>query len=143
MATITSLTQMHGLIATWMEQNVFQSRTQQGDKSRQWAATALGLPSSGATTMTQAAFRAFVDRSGLNKQYATQYQSQNVADKKDLVCIKVEISVLYSFLKCFVERHKSRLMYYRDDLSKKGYRVMYNVKLSEQYHTQVQQELQA
>jgi hypothetical protein len=140
--TITTITDLHTLVAKWFETNIVQSRLT-GDKSRQWSTGALALPSAGANTMVQAALRAFIDRSDLNAEYNSQYNKKEISDKHDLVAIKVEISVLYSFLKCFVERHKTRLMFYRDDLSQKGARIMYNVKLSEEYHNQVKQELQA
>jgi hypothetical protein len=134
---ITGLTQLHSAIADWFEQNIVDSRLQQGDKSREWCTDAMGYTS----PLLQAAMRAFIDRSQLNSDYTTKYKATTTAEKKNVVFDKVEISVLYSFLKCFVERHKTRLMYYRDDLSQKGARNMYSVKISEDWFNQVSQQL--
>ena len=47
--------------------------------------------------------------------------------RKGISALKAEISALYSFDKCFIQRHKGRLHFYRDDLSQKGARNMYPV----------------
>jgi hypothetical protein len=145
MANITTLPQLHAAISTWFQDQLVGSRcqstsgTSSGDKTRQWATIGLGYKDK----LIQSAMRAFVDRSQLNKDYNTKYNSPNSQDKKSVVLDKIEITTLYSFLKCFVERHKTRLMYYRDDLSQKGARNMYSVKISEDWWTQVRQELQS
>jgi len=47
-----------------------------------------------------------------------------VQKAQGISALKVEIGALYSFNKCFVQRYKGRMHYYRDDLSQKGARNM-------------------
>ncbi len=133
----TTIKDLNTELATWLETNIVQSRMT-GDRTRQWCVDALSFSGS----MDQAGLRTVVDKTELNTVYATAYQSNNPNEKKDFVLTKVEIALLYSFLKCFVMRHKTRIMCYRDDLSQKGARNMYTVGLSENFLDQLRQTLQ-
>ena len=68
--------------------------------------------------------RKCTDRQDLNDQFKTRYLNKEVSNAKGISALKIEISSLYSFNKCFVQRYKGRLHYYRDDLSQKGARNM-------------------
>jgi hypothetical protein len=64
------------------------------------------------------------DRDTLNSNYEDRFNQDQVKSRKGISAIKLEISALYSFNKCFVQRHKGRIHFYRDDLSQKGVRNM-------------------
>jgi hypothetical protein len=69
----------------------------------------------------------FTDRSELNSEFVSRYKEKKPKGRKGISALKVEISALYSFNKCFVQRHKGRIHFYRDDLSQKGARNMRSV----------------
>jgi hypothetical protein len=64
------------------------------------------------------------DRDDLNKEFKQRFFEKDVKAKKGVSAIKLEISAMYSYNKCFVQRYKGRLHFYRDDLSQKGARIM-------------------
>lgn len=74
--------------------------------------------------------RNITDREELNSDYVSKYDAKDPKARKGISGIKVEISALYSFQKCFVQRYKGRMHYYRDDLSQKGARNMGTVNQS-------------
>lgn len=65
-----------------------------------------------------------VRRDSQNGEYVGRYEIKDSKSRKGISALKVEISALYSFSKCFVQRYKGRMHYYRDDLSQKGKRNM-------------------
>ncbi len=71
--------------------------------------------------------RTVTDRSSLNDQYVTRYNQTDTNARQGISALKVEISALYSFNKCVVQRYKGRMHFYRDDLSQKGKRNMRTV----------------
>jgi hypothetical protein len=70
------------------------------------------------------------DRTQLNTDIANRAAIKDVNSKQGISAKRVELAQLYSFQKCFVARHKTRLQYYRDDLAQKGYRNLYALQLS-------------
>jgi hypothetical protein len=75
--------------------------------------------------LTLEKLREITDRGDLNSLFVERYDEKSVKAKKGISAVKVEISALYSFQKCFVQRYKGRLHFYRDDLSQKGARTMH------------------
>jgi len=94
--------------------------------TRTWFTDAIGFK----LNFTQKNLQTITDRSSLNTEYIARAAVINVNQKKGIQALKIEIDQLYSFQKCFVARHRSRLLSYRDDLSQKGYRNMYALNLS-------------
>ncbi len=65
------------------------------------------------------------DRSTLNNLIPSRLAVQNVNGKQGVAHLEVELDYLYSVQKCFIAREKTRIGYYRDDLSQKGKRHLY------------------
>jgi hypothetical protein len=98
-----------------------------GDSTgRKWVANQIGYTKD----LTLANLRTVTDRSSINDQISQRLQVQNADQKQGIHTLKIQLSTLYSFQKCFVARHKTRLQYYRDDLSQKAYRNMLAVQQS-------------
>ena len=81
------------------------------------AADHVAYPIRGALSKFSGKFR-------LGSPIEIDYKNKEVKAAKGLSSLKVEISALYSFNKCFVQRYKGRMHYYRDDLSQKVARNM-------------------
>lgn len=77
--------------------------------------------------LTQDTLRTFVNRSELNSEFKARYKVDEVEKRKGISALKTEISALYSFSKCFVQRYRSRMVYYKDDLSQKGARLPHTI----------------
>lgn len=75
-------------------------------------------------TLKLSSLRDITDRDELNSTFTKRYADESVQSRKGVSALKTEISSLYSFQKCFVQRYKGRLHFYRDDLSQKGARTM-------------------
>jgi hypothetical protein len=75
-------------------------------------------------TLKLSSLRDITDRDELNGTFTDRYNDESVQSRKGVSALKTEISALYSFQKCFVQRYKGRLHFYRDDLSQKGARTM-------------------
>jgi hypothetical protein len=75
-------------------------------------------------SLTLSSLRDITDRDTLNAIFSSRYDEESVQSRKGISAVKTEISALYSFQKCFVQRYKGRLHFYRDDLSQKGARTM-------------------
>jgi hypothetical protein len=71
--------------------------------------------------------REFVDREDLNDKFTRRVKEEKESARLGISALKIEISALYSFNKCFVQRFKGRMHYYRDDLAQKGQRNMRTV----------------
>lgn len=71
--------------------------------------------------------RKATDRQGLNAEYVARFKEDMPKPRKGISALKLEISQLYSFNKGWVQRYKSRMQYYKDDLSQKKYRNMFCV----------------
>jgi hypothetical protein len=118
---ITELKDLIQKLANWIEIAIPQARTLTKDaEGRDWFLRSVGYDKK----LILEDLRNFTDRSNLNKQYDDRFKDTNLKSRKGISALKVEISALYSFNKCFVQRYKGRMHYYRDDLSQKGARTM-------------------
>lgn len=105
----------------WMQVKIPDNRVKENDASgRSWFLTSVEYDKS----LKLKDLREFTDRSDLNTQFKERYLKPDVKSAKGVSALKVEISALYSFNKCFVQRYKGRMHYYRDDLSQKAARNM-------------------
>jgi len=103
----------------WMQTEIPTGRVSQNDATgRSWFLTSVKYKD----TLKLEDLRGYTDRSELNSKFKERYLKTDVKSAKGMSALKVEISCLYSFNKCFVQRYKGRLHYYRDDLSQKGAR---------------------
>jgi hypothetical protein len=105
----------------WMQTKIPDSRVDDNDAAgRTWFLASVEYKD----TLKLEDLRKFTYRRELNKEFTQRYLEKSVQSAKGISALKVEISALYSFNKCFVQRYKGRLHYYRDDLSQKGARNM-------------------
>lgn len=118
---IDKLEQLLDILAKWIESIVPAARVDNNDsEGRRWFLKTAEYNK----TLKLQDLREFTSRKDLNSEYARRYVEKSLKAKKGVSALKVEISALYSFNKCLVERHKGRMHFYRDDLSQKGARVM-------------------
>lgn len=118
---IKSLSALLKKFAAWMQTEIPVGRVSENDATgRTWFLSSLEYDK----TLLPKDIREYVDRKDLNKEFVKRYLNMDVKSAKGVSSIKVEISALYSFSKCFSQRYKSRIQYYRDDLSQKGARNM-------------------
>jgi len=71
----------------------------------------------------------FFDRSDQNQTYEQRYASSG-SSKLPYASYQTEVNMIQSFHKSFGMRHKTRLKYYRDDLSQKGAHAVSAVNIS-------------
>jgi len=110
------------LFSAWMETTT-QNRLD-GDKTgRAWFLKSIGFVGS----LILGNLKNLTDRTQLNTKYVTNFAITDAKSRRGVSAAKIEISALYSFNKCVVERYKGRMHYYRDDLSQKGARNMITV----------------
>jgi len=104
-----------------MQAEIPAGRVQENDSTgRSWFLSSIEYDK----TLKLEDLRECTDRKELNSQFKERYQNKDVKSAKGVSALKVEISALYSFNKCFVQRYKGRMHYYRDDLSQKAVRNM-------------------
>jgi hypothetical protein len=125
MAVISKFKKLVTKFETWMEK-ISTARLGNDVQGRSWFAKSIEYTNSFKLTD----LRNITDREDLNSEYSSKYDGKDAKSKKGISAIKVEISALYSFQKCFVQRYKGRMHYYRDDLSQKGARNMGTVNQS-------------
>jgi len=85
-----------------------------GDGIRTWCTFGMAKP------LSQQNIAEFFDRKALNDKYVKVVSTKN-KPTEPYAFIQAEIDFLYSLHKSFVTRHKSRLMFYRDDCAQKNY----------------------
>ena len=135
-----SLDELLSTIKSWYETDIPTSRAIDLDANgRNWFLDSIGWDK----TLKLGDLRKATDRSELNQDYVTKFKETDPKAKKGVSAIKLEISQLHSFNKCFVQRYKSRLQYYRDDLSQKSSRTLYNVGQSVAIFKEFKQNLEA
>jgi hypothetical protein len=135
---IKKLTELLDKIAPWFESIIPETRVLLNDSAgRRWILKTLGYDKS----FKLEDLRTFVDRNDLNNEYVSRYKEESVKARKGISALKSEISALYSFDKCFIQRYKGRLHFYRDDLSQKGARNMYPVGAAIGLHEEFKQNL--
>jgi len=109
------------ILAEWMEVSIPDGRIKTKDSAgRDWFLRAAKYDK----TLKLEDLKNYTDREDLNTEYSSRYAQTATKGKKGVSALKVEISALYSFNKCFVQRYKGRMHFYRDDLSQKGARNM-------------------
>lgn len=115
-----TLSQLAEKIAPWFESMIPGARLGKDARGRPWFLKSVGF--GGALKL--GALRKVTDHKGLNGLYLSRYKEEKVKDRKGISALKQEISALYSFRKCFVQRFKGRLHFYRDDTCQKAKRNM-------------------
>jgi hypothetical protein len=120
---ITSLLDLYKRLKQWIQYTIPEDRLKCDIEGRKWFIYSLGY----SKTLKLEDLKTVTDREELNIEYVSRYNVTDVKRRQGISALKVEISALYSFNKCFVQRYKGRLHYYRDDLSQKGARNMVSV----------------
>ena len=117
---IDTLDQLGQKMATLLTDTIVESRMSNDGNGREWALKKLDY----SQQLKLEQLKEHVKRDSQNGQYVGRYKVKDAKSRKGISALKVEISALYSFSKCFVQRYKGRMHYYRDDLSQKGKRNM-------------------
>jgi hypothetical protein len=120
---ITSLSELLDSVNEWIQESIPHDRLKNDSEGRAWALSRLHHYD----TLKVEDLSNFTNRDELNNEYVRRYKETDAKSRKGISALKLEISALYSFNKCFVQRYKGRMHYYRDDLSQKGIRNMYTV----------------
>lgn len=120
---IKSLSSLLNTLKDWFEKTIVDSRMKLDAEGRTWITKAVDYKGS----FKVSELNQFTQRSSLNKQYIERLAVLDPKSRKGISAIKAEISSLYSFQKCFTQRYKGRMHFYRDDLSQKGRRNMSTV----------------
>lgn len=114
-------------LASWMETEIPEARLKNdAEKGRPWFLKSIGYSSG----LSLSELREIVNTGPLNEDFRQKYDIKDNKARKGISAIKAEISMLHSFKRSFVERHKTRMQYYADDLSQKSSRNMAAVGLS-------------
>lgn len=113
-------------LVLWFVKAIPVDRLKGDNTGRKWFAETIGYNKD----LLLANLQTVTDRSNLNSEVIQRIPVQDVNSKQGIGALKIQISSLYSFQKCFVARHKTRVQYYRDDLSQKAYRNLYAAQLS-------------
>ena len=107
--------------ATWLESEIPDARVKENDSTgRRWYIKSIGY----SKTLKIEDLKTITDRGTLNSEFVKRYKDTDAKTRKGVSALKTEISALYSFSKCFVQRYKGRMHFYRDDLSQKGTRTV-------------------
>lgn len=120
---IKTLKELMEKLAPWFEKEIPDARVKNDQDGRKWFLKSVNYEKE----LKLEDLREYTDRQQLNDDYKERYLEDDVKARKGVSALKIEISALYSFNKCFVQRYKGRLHYYRDDLSQKGARNMATV----------------
>jgi hypothetical protein len=115
-----SLISLLKVFVSFFEKDIPSGRTANDSDGRKWFLEHIKYEG----TLKLSSLRDVTDRDALNALFAERYDEKDVKARKGISALKTEISALYSFQKCFVQRYKGRLHFYRDDLSQKGARTM-------------------
>ena len=100
---------------TW-QTDVVDQRLANAESNRSWVAKVIGFEDE----LTLKAMYEFFDRSVSNEEYVKRYDNPHTPSKKAYAAIQTDINLIYGYHKCFAMRHKTRMDYYRDDMSQKG-----------------------
>jgi hypothetical protein len=109
-------------LVSFFESTIPSARLSNDSSGRKWFLESIGYEEK----LTLEKMREITNRKDLNDLFVERFDETSVKAKKGISAIKTEISALYSFQKCFVQRFKGRLHFYRDDLSQKGARTMHS-----------------
>ena len=116
----TTLHKLVTVLKEWVQDKIPEARLKNDVEGRKWLCKSLGY----SDKFTLEDLLNITDRSDLNALYVERFNNNDVKSRKGISAIKMEISALYSFQKCFTQRFKGRMHFYRDDLSQKGKRNM-------------------
>jgi len=117
------LEQLFDKIKIWFEKDIPENRLQIDSPGRLWYTDSVGWEED----FKMETLREATDRESLNSEYVTRFKEEMPKARKGISALKLEISQLYSFNKAWVQRYKSRMQYYQDDLGQKKFRNMYCV----------------
>jgi hypothetical protein len=117
---IETLDQIGQKMNQLLKETIVKKRMSNDGDGREWALKKLDY----SQQLKLEQLKEHVKRDTQNGDYAGRYEVKDSKSRKGISALKVEISALYSFSKCFVQRYKGRMHYYRDDLSQKGKRNM-------------------
>jgi hypothetical protein len=117
-----TLKELNDTLAKWFEDKIPDARLSNDTEGREWITKAVEY----SDKFTLEDLQKATDREQLNSEYIKRYK-ETKPERKGISALKVEVSALYSFNKCFVQRYKGRMHFYRDDLSQKGARNMHAV----------------
>lgn len=118
-----SFDNLHDLLDTtaeWLQTSIPEARLGNDADGRRWFLAAIGYDKK----LVLADLKEATDRTKLNSEFASRYKDTDPQSRKGISALKTEISALYSFNKCFVQRYKGRMHFYRDDLSQKATRTV-------------------
>jgi hypothetical protein len=107
----------------WIEEHIPEKRLKNDSEGRRWFLKSIGY----SEDLKQESLRKYTDRDSLNAEFVQRYKVEEVKKRKGISALKVEISALYAFSKCFVQRYRSRMLYYKDDLSQKKGRINHSI----------------
>ena len=102
----------------WLDKDIPERRLDNDAKGRKWFLKSIDY----GEDLKQKSLRDYVNREQLNQEFAQRFKEKRVKQRKGISALKVEITALYAFSKCFVQRYRGRMLYYKDDLSQKGAR---------------------
>lgn len=120
---IDSLNTLIDKINNWMAKEIPDGRLESDSFGRPWFLKSIEYQDK----LILEDLKNCTDRTELNKEFKKRYLQEDVQARQGVSATKVEITALYSFNKCFAQRYKGRLHFYRDDLSQKGKRNMATV----------------
>jgi hypothetical protein len=104
----------------WAEQQVPTARLANDEgPARPWYCKTTGYDKS----FKLADLKKETNREDLNTKYIERFAEIDPKSRKGISALKTEISLLYSYQKCFTQRYKGRMHFYRDDLAQKGKRT--------------------
>jgi hypothetical protein len=106
--------------ANWLDTDIPEARLNNDADGRKWFLSSIRYDK----TLTLADLKEATNRDKLNEEFDKRYKDTSASTRKGISALKTEISALYSFNKCFVQRYKGRMHFYRDDLSQKATRTV-------------------
>ena len=92
------------------------------NKQRDWCTLDL-------TGLTAKDLAVYFDRSKINDKYKEEFDKKSKAGNP-FAFLQRDSDLIYSMHRCFVTRHRGRLMSYRDDSTQKKYHTLYALSLA-------------
>jgi hypothetical protein len=121
MAPFKTLKELFTKFDRWIREDLVQTRLADNDVSgRPWLLASMGYDK----TLKLEDLRTLTDRSELNSEFVKRFAEIIPKSRKGISALKAENSAMHAFNRCFVQRYKGRIHFYRDDLSQKGQRNM-------------------
>lgn len=111
---------------SWYDKVIVPARLQNKEEGYDWVYKSINYNKE----LTIKDYQDFFDRQDLNSEYKSRYLETSLPSKKPYGWFQVEISLIYSFHKCFAMRNQTRLQHYRHDLAQKGKRTLYAARVA-------------